>query len=211
MCRFCLLICIYNDKIYADNGGEICTFLIILFWIILIGFIILGIADLTLRKKHQIPKNEKFMDQYISRTHFLVELWLCAMFLVIATLRSLYGIQLYVVLFIFFALVFAIRAFLDYAFRKETKRHYISLTLNESVFVAYFCDYRITKLILFNFLYLRSPSDKLVLLLPFILFIEVGMESVIIACILLPLSTLLLMFYAKFYLFKESLFHTEFI
>jgi hypothetical protein len=100
----------------------------LIIWIIFVGFIILGIADLTLRKKYQIPKNEKFMDQYISRAHFLVELWLCAMFLFIVTVRSLYGIQLYVVLFVFFALVFAIRSLLDYAFRKETKRHYISLT-----------------------------------------------------------------------------------
>lgn len=105
-------------------------------WIIFIGFIILGIADLTLRKKYSIQKNEKFMDQYISRTHFIVELWLCGMFLLIATLRGLYGIQLYVVLFIFFALVFAIRTFLDYAFRKETKRHYISMTYT---FVGLLC------------------------------------------------------------------------
>lgn len=105
-------------------------------WIIFVGFIIIGIADLSLRKKHQIPKNEKFMDQYINRTHFLVELWLCAMFLFLATLRSLSGIQLYVVLFVFFALVFAIRTFLDYVFRKETKRHYISLAYT---FVGLLC------------------------------------------------------------------------
>ena len=105
-------------------------------WIIFIGFIILGFADLTLRKKHHIPKNQKFMDQYISRTHLLVEIWLCAMFLLVVTLRNLSGIQLYVVLFIFFALVFAIRTFLDYIFRKDTKRHYISLTYT---FVGLFC------------------------------------------------------------------------
>ena len=96
-------------------------------WIIFLMFIVIGVADLSLRKKYKIPKNEKFMDQYINRSHFLVEIWLCAMFLLIATLRGLYGIQLYVVLFVFFALVFSVRAFLDYLFRKETKRHYISL------------------------------------------------------------------------------------
>lgn len=95
--------------------------------IILVGFIALGIADMWLRKKYEIERNEKFMDQYINRTHFIVELWLVVMFLVFATLRGLQGIQLYFVLFMFFALIFAIRALLEYVFKKSSKRYIISL------------------------------------------------------------------------------------
>lgn len=95
--------------------------------IILVGFIIIGIADLVLRKKYNIEKNEKFMDQYINRTHFIVEIWLYAMFLFLISLKGTVGIPLYFLLFIFFALVSSIRAMLDFVFRRETKRHIISL------------------------------------------------------------------------------------
>ena len=95
--------------------------------IILVGFIIIGIADLVLRKKFNIEKNDKFMDQYINRTHFIVEIWLYAMFLFLISLKGTVGIQLYFLLFIFFALVNSIRALLDYVFRRKTKRHIISL------------------------------------------------------------------------------------
>lgn len=95
--------------------------------IILVGFIVLGIADLILRKKYGIEKNEKFMDQYISRSHFIVEIWMYVMFLFLVSIKDLVGIHLYFLLFIFFALVFSIRTMLDYVFRRETKRHIISL------------------------------------------------------------------------------------
>ena len=94
--------------------------------IILIGFIGLGIVDMMLRKKYQIERNEKFMDQYISKKHFIVELWLVVMFLVFATLKGLAGIPLYVVLFLFFSVVFSIRTLLDYMYRKQSKRHITS-------------------------------------------------------------------------------------
>ena len=95
--------------------------------IILVGFIILGIADLKIRKKYDIQKNEKFMDQYINRTHFIFEIWLYGMFFFLISLKDIVGIPLYFLLFIFFALIFSIRAMLDYVFRRETKRHIIAL------------------------------------------------------------------------------------
>lgn len=98
-----------------------------LIWIILVGFIALGILDMWLRKKFAIERNDKFMDQYINRTHFIVELWLIVMFLIFATLRGLQGIQLYFVLFIFFALIFSIRAMLEFVLKKASKRYIISL------------------------------------------------------------------------------------
>lgn len=95
--------------------------------IIFIGFVLLGVLDLTLRKKFNIEKNEKFMDQYINRKHFIFEIWLCAMFLLLVSIKGIVGIPLYVLLFIFFSLVFAIRALLEYIFKKESKRHIISI------------------------------------------------------------------------------------
>lgn len=113
--------------------------IIVLFlFIILVGFIVLGIADLKIRKKYNIQKNEKFIDQYVSRTHFIVEIWLYGMFLFLITLKDIVGIQLYFLLFIFFALIFSIRAMLDYVFRRETKRHIIALVYTAVGFVTAF-------------------------------------------------------------------------
>ena len=106
--------------------------------IIIVGFIILGIADLKLRKKYRIEKNEKFMDQYINRTHFIVELWMYAMFLLLISVKEIVGIPFYFLLFMFFALVFSIRAMLDFVFRRKTKRHIIALAYTAIGFVAAF-------------------------------------------------------------------------
>ena len=111
---------------------------ILFLFIVLVGFIILGIADLKLRKKYNIQKNERFMDQYVSRSHFLVEIWLYVMFFFLITLKEIVGIQLYFLLFIFFALIFSIRAMLDYVFRRETKRHIIALVYTAVGFVTAF-------------------------------------------------------------------------
>ena len=96
--------------------------------IIFVGFFLLGIADLTLRKRYNIQKNEKFMDQYISRKHFIFEMFICVLFLFIVSVRGITGVPLYVILFIFIAMVFAIRAFLEYVFKRESKKYIISLT-----------------------------------------------------------------------------------
>ena len=106
--------------------------------IILVGFVVIGIADLVLRKKYNIEKNEKFMDQYINRTHFLVEIWMYGIFLLLISLKGTVGIPLYFLLFIFFSLVSSIRAMLDYVFRRETKRHIISLVYTAVGFIAAF-------------------------------------------------------------------------
>ena len=106
--------------------------------IIIIGFIILGIADLKLRKKYGIEKNEKFMDQYLNRAHFLVEIWLYAMFFFLISVKGIVGIPFYFLLFIFFALIFSIRALLEYVFRRKTKRYIISLTYTAVGIVAAF-------------------------------------------------------------------------
>ena len=107
-------------------------------FIILVGFIILGIADLKLRKKYGIKKNEKFMDQYINRAHLIVEIWMYAMFFILISVKNIVGIPFYFLLFIFFALVFAIRALLDYVFRREMKRYIISLMYTAVAFIAAF-------------------------------------------------------------------------
>ena len=106
--------------------------------IILVGFVIIGIADLKLRKKYNIEKNEKFMDQYINRTHFIVEIWLYALLLFLITVKGLVGIPLYFMLFIFFAFICSIRAFLEFVFRRETKRHIISIAYTAIGFIAAF-------------------------------------------------------------------------
>ena len=107
-------------------------------FIILVGFIILGIVDLKIRKKYNIQKNERFMDQYVNRSHLIVEIWLYVMFFFLITLKGIVGIQLYFLLFIFFALVFSIRTLLDYVFRRETKRHIIALVYTAVGFVTAF-------------------------------------------------------------------------
>lgn len=117
-------MCAYKSRQQIYILKEITVLFLV---IILVGFIIIGIADLVLRKKFNIEKNDKFMDQYINRTHFIVEIWLYAMFLFLISLKGTVGIQLYFLLFIFFALVNSIRALLDYVFRRKTKRHIISL------------------------------------------------------------------------------------
>ena len=98
-----------------------------MFIIAIVGFIILGIADVRLRSKYNIERNERFLDQYVNIKHFIFELWLIVMALFVMMGRGIEGKQFYVVLFIFFALVFAIRALFDYMFRKASKRHIISL------------------------------------------------------------------------------------
>lgn len=95
--------------------------------IIFSSFAILGITDLLLRKKYNIERNEKFMDQYVNRTHIIIEIWFYVMFLLLVSFKGLVGIPLYVILFIFFALIFAIRAFLELIFKRQSKRYIISL------------------------------------------------------------------------------------
>ena len=49
--------------------------------IIIVGFIAVGMIDLQLRKKYNIEKNMKFMDQYVGVWHLILEVFLCLLFL----------------------------------------------------------------------------------------------------------------------------------
>ena len=111
--------------------------------IVFVSFILLGILDVILRKRFNIERNERFMDQYVGRKHFIFELWLIVMFLVFATLKGLEGVPRYVILFLFFAMVFAIRTLLEYVFKKQSKRHIVSLMytgmgLIAAIFILFF-------------------------------------------------------------------------
>ncbi|WP_107838377.1 DUF4181 domain-containing protein [Metasolibacillus meyeri] len=95
--------------------------------VFIVGFVMAGILDLWLRKKFSIQKNEKFMDQYVNKLHFVFEILLCAFFIVNVAVRGFSGKYLYFVLFLFFGLVFAIRVVMEYVFKKEQRKFIISL------------------------------------------------------------------------------------
>lgn len=94
--------------------------------IIIGGFIATGILDLVLRKKFKIKKNERFMDQFVNKKFFLFELFLYIMFLASVSMRGMEGKYLYIMLFLFFSVVFVLRAFAEYVFRKEERKYIIS-------------------------------------------------------------------------------------
>ncbi|WP_042473618.1 DUF4181 domain-containing protein [Bacillus ndiopicus] len=91
------------------------------------GFVIAGILDLRLRKKFNVKKNEKFMDQYVNKAHLVFEILLSAFFIVNIAVKGFSGKYLYFLLFLFFALVFAIRVALEYIFMKEQRKFIIAL------------------------------------------------------------------------------------
>ncbi|MGM9949987.1 MAG: DUF4181 domain-containing protein [Lysinibacillus sp.] len=94
---------------------------------ILIGAVIAaGIFDLYLRKKFNIEKNERFMDQFINRGHMLFEIAACVFFLVFISITGVTGKQLYVLLFLFFAMLYAIRTILERLLQREKKKYIIS-------------------------------------------------------------------------------------
>lgn len=95
--------------------------------VFIVGFIMAGILDLTLRKKFKIEKNERFMDQYINKAHFVFEILLCAFFIVNVAVRGFPEKYLYFLLFLFFGLVFAVRLALEYIFKKAQRKYIISL------------------------------------------------------------------------------------
>lgn len=95
--------------------------------VFIVGFIIAGIADLKLRKKYNISKNEKFMDQYINKKHFLFEIFLSMLFVANIAMRGYSGKYLYFMLFLFFAFIFSVRMILEYIFIKQERRFIVSL------------------------------------------------------------------------------------
>lgn len=97
-------------------------------FIIIGSFIVAGIFDLTLRKKLNIEKNEKFMDQYLNKKHFFFEVLLGIVLLTIITANGYTGQSLYVLLFLMFSVLFVIRSAIEFVFLREKRKHIISLT-----------------------------------------------------------------------------------
>lgn len=96
--------------------------------VIIAAFIGAGLLDLNLRKKFNIEKNEKFMDQYVGRWHFLLEIVLCFLFLSFVTVNLFDQITLYSLLFAFIMVLFMVRGLLEFWFRREKRRHIISFS-----------------------------------------------------------------------------------
>ena len=85
------------------------------------------ILDLVLRKKFNIEKNEKFSDQFLSKGHMLFEILLSILFLTTISANAITGKQLYILLFLFFAILYAIRALLERLLQREKRKYIISL------------------------------------------------------------------------------------
>jgi len=100
----------------------------VLIVVVIIAIFGAGLLDLNLRKKYNIPKNEKFMDQYVGIWHFALEIFLCFMFLSFVTINVFEQKTLYSVLFAFIMVLFLVRGLLEFWFRKEKRRHIISFT-----------------------------------------------------------------------------------
>ena len=95
---------------------------------VLVGaFAAATILDLYLRKKFNIEKNEKFLDQFLSKGHMVFEILLCIVFLTTISVNAITGKQLYILLFLFFATLYAIRALLERLLQRDKKKYIISL------------------------------------------------------------------------------------
>ena len=94
--------------------------------IVLVGFLIVGVVDLKLRKKYNIEKNVKFMDQYIGLWHLLLEVFLCLLFLWYMTVHLFDRGTTMSLLFAFIALLFSLRGLFEYILKREKRRHLIS-------------------------------------------------------------------------------------
>ena len=94
---------------------------------IIIGAVIAaGVLDLYLRKKFNIEKNERFLDQFINRGHMIFEIVACVVFLVFISVTGVDGKRLYLLLFLFFAMLYAIRTILERLLQREKKKYIIS-------------------------------------------------------------------------------------
>lgn len=95
--------------------------------IILVAFISAGLIDLQIRKKFNIARNEKFMDQYVNRTHFFLEALACVIFMTYISGNGVTGTSLYAQLFLFLAFFFASRALAEVIFLREKRKHLMSI------------------------------------------------------------------------------------
>lgn len=96
--------------------------------IIIIGIIAVGLIDLKLRKKFSIAKNEKFLDQYAGIWHFVIEAILCVLFLMFITANIFEQQVIFVLLFSFIMILFALRGLLEFLTNRNKRRHILSFT-----------------------------------------------------------------------------------
>lgn len=99
-----------------------------LIFIVISALIVVGIVDLKLRKKFNIEKNEKFMDQYVGVWHLILEIFLCFSFLAFTTMYRFDQATLYALLLAFIMIIFMFRGFFEFLFKREMRRHYLSFT-----------------------------------------------------------------------------------
>lgn len=99
-----------------------------LIFIVIVALFAAGMLDLKLRKKFNIEKNQKFMDQYVGIWHLFLEVFLCFMFLSFVTVNVFDQKTIYALLMAFIMVLFMIRGFLEFLFRRELRRHIISFT-----------------------------------------------------------------------------------
>lgn len=104
--------------------------------IIILSFFIAGILDLNLRKKLNIEKNSKFMDQYLNKTHFFFEVIFSLIFLTVITTNGFSGKYMYILLFLFFSVLFVLRSAVEYIFLREKRKHIISFVYT---FISLLC------------------------------------------------------------------------
>jgi len=100
----------------------------VLIFIVIVALFAAGMLDLKLRKKFNIEKNQKFMDQYVGIWHLFLEVFLCFMFLSFVTVNVFDQKTVYALLMAFIMVLFMIRGFLEFLFRREMRRHIISFT-----------------------------------------------------------------------------------
>lgn len=68
------------------------------------------------------------MDQYVGIWHLFLEVFLCFMFLSFVTVNVFDQKTVYALLMAFIMVLFMIRGFLEFLFRREMRRHIISFT-----------------------------------------------------------------------------------
>lgn len=73
-----------------------------LIFIVIVALFAAGMLDLKLRKKFNIEKNQKFMDQYVGIWHLFLEVFLCFMFLSFVTVNVFDQKTVYALLMVFY-------------------------------------------------------------------------------------------------------------
>lgn len=96
--------------------------------IIIGGFLAAGLIDLSLRKKFNIEKNQKFLDQYFNKSHLVIEVLACILFMTAVTGNGYTGKSLYILLFLFFAVIFVSRGAVEFIFLRSKRKHLISFS-----------------------------------------------------------------------------------